>query len=285
MSTVRTDSTRPAPAVTYGVSASLFGEIPIAELAEKLSRHGWRQLELGFPKKPEADWCRDIAGTRRRLSDAGIAVPSVHISSAGWNLADPDDAVRQAALDRALACLEPAAALGACLVITHHNAARAPFREDERAATIGRSRQALATLADRARALGLGLAVENLPQRRTPRPGGPIADILEIIRGLGSHVGVCVDAGHSNANGCNAADEARAAGTTLLAVHIQDSDGLGEDQHLLPGAGSTAWLPFIAALDAVAPGCIRTFEVGANGADPEAVLRDVTRLRDAWSAS
>ena len=80
-------------------------------------------------------------------------------------------------------------------------------------------------------------------------------------------------------------DEARAAGTTLLAVHIQDSDGLGEDQHLLPGAGSTEWQPFIAALDAVAPGCIRTFEVGANGADPEAVLRDVTRLRDAWSAS
>lgn len=285
MSSATLPAAHQAPAVTYGISASLFGEIPVAALVERLARHGWHQVELGFAVKPEVDWCADILGTRRRLDDAGIGVPSVHISNAGWNLAAPDEAVRKAALDRALACLEPAAALGARLVITHHNATGAPFREDNRAATMARSRQALATLADRARALGLSLAVENLPQRRTPRPGGPIADVLEIIRDLGSHVGVCVDAGHSNANGRDAANEAREAGARVLAVHIQDSDGRGEDQHLLPGIGSTDWQRFITALDEVAPTCVRTFEVAANGADPEAVLTEVTRLRDAWSAS
>ena len=271
--------------VIYGISASLFGEIPIADLVMKLSARGWKQVELGFQAKPEADWPADITGARRLLEDAGIAVPSVHIGSAGWNLADPDDAVRSAALVQALACLAPAAALGARMVVCHHNAPRTPFLEQDRAAGMDRARPALAVLAARAADLGLQLAVENLPQRHTPRPGGPVGDVLEIIRDLGSHVGVCVDAGHSNANGLDAAAEARTAGAKLLAVHIQDSDGLGEDQHRLPGAGTTDWKRFVAALDEVAPGCVRTFEVGANGADPDEVLRDLTRLRETWSGA
>ena len=270
-------------AATYGISASLFGELPLADVVTKLSARAWKQAELGFLSKPEADWRADVPGARLLLEGAGIAVPSVHISSAGWNLADPDDAVRRAALAQALGCLAPAAALGARLVVCHHNAPRTPFLEEDRAASMARARQALRELADRASALGLQLAVENLPQRRTPRPGGPIQDVLAIIQDLDAHVGVCVDAGHSNANGLDAAQEVRIAGRKLFAVHIQDSDGLGEDQHRLPGAGTTDWKRFVEALDETAPNCIRTFEVGAKDAEPDDVLAELTRLREAWS--
>jgi sugar phosphate isomerase/epimerase len=271
-------------ATIYGMSASLFGEIPFRDLVQKLSANGWQQVELGFLSIPEADWRTDIPRARQLLDEAGIAVPSVHIASAGWNVADPEESVREIALAQAMNCLAPAAALGARVVISHHNAPRIPFVAEGRAASMARSRKSLKKLADHAATLGLQLAVENLPQRHTPRPGGPIEDVLEIIDGLGDHVGICVDAGHSNANGRDAADEVRAAGDRLLAVHIQDSDGLGQDQHLLPGTGTTDWRRFIAALDECAPTCIRTFEVGANGGNPDDVLVQLTSLRDDWLA-
>jgi len=271
-------------ATIYGMSAMLFGEIPFADLVPKLSASGWQQVELGFLSTPEADWRTDVPRARQLLDEAGIAVPSVHIASAGWNVADPEESVRQIALAQALACLAPAAALGARVVICHHNAPRVPFQAEDRMANMARSRESLGKLADRAATLGLQLAVENLPQRHTPRPGGPIEDVLEIIDGLGEHVGICVDAGHSNANGRRADEEVRIAGDKLLAVHIQDNDGLGEDQHLLPGAGTTDWQRFVAALDACAPDCIRTFEVGAKGGDPDDVLAELTRLREEWTA-
>ena len=37
--------------------------------------------------------------------------------------------------------------------------------------------------------------------RHTARPGGAMAEILALVAGLGGHVGVCQDVGHSNANG------------------------------------------------------------------------------------
>ncbi|MBT7166835.1 MAG: sugar phosphate isomerase/epimerase [Victivallales bacterium] len=271
-------------ATTYGMSASLFGEIPFPDLVLKLSAEGWRQVELGFLSTPDADWRTDVSRARQLLADAGIAVPSVHVASAGWNVADPEEDIRQLALAQAMDCLAPAAAIGARVVICHHNAPRVPFQAGDRAASMSRSRESLKALADHAATLGLQLAVENLPQRHTPRPGGPIEDVLEIIDGLGDHMGVCVDAGHSNANGRGADDEVRIAGDKLLAVHIQDNDGLGQDQHWLPGTGTTDWQRLIAALDECAPTCIRTFEVGANGGNPDDVLVQLTSLRDDWLA-
>lgn len=269
--------------IVYGLSASLYGALPLVELVPKLSAKGWRQIELGFQPDPSRDWRADVNGARRLLDGAGISVPTVHVSGGGWNLADPDGSVRRAALGEALACLEPAAGVGARAVICHHNAPRTPFSEEGRAVSMARSRESLKELSDRASALGLQLAVENLPQRHTPRPGGPIADLLEIVHDLGDHVGVCIDAGHSNANGADPAEEVRLVSDKLLAVHIQDNDGLGEDLHWLPGAGTTDWGRFIHALDEVAPDCVRTFEVGAKDVDPDEILAQLTQLREEWS--
>jgi len=157
--------------------------------------------------------------------------------------------------------------------------------DEDRPACMGRSRESLEELAHRAAGVGLKLAVENLPQRHSPRPGGPIADVLEIINGLGDHVGVCIDAGHSNANGLDPAEEVRLVGDKVFAVHIQDSDGLGEDQHLLPGKGTTDWRRFMEALDATAPGCVRTFEIGAKDGGADRLLAELTELRERWAAS
>ena len=268
---------------TYGVSSSLLGDLSFEEALARIAGAGFSQVEMGSDEgAPFSSWRVDTEAANRTLAELGVKARSVHVPSAGWNLADPDAAGRRAKIEIVAACLEPAAAVGVEVVVCHHNTpVQSPAVWDR--GSMKRSRESLAVLADRAGELGLKLAVENLPARGTPRPGGPIAEVLEIIDGLGDHIGVCVDAGHSNANGQSAAGEVAHAGAKVFAVHIQDSDGSGADQHLLPGAGTTDWDAFRHTLDEVAPDCVRTFEVGATPETAEEVLAAVARLRELWA--
>ena len=149
------------------------------------------------------------------------------------------------------------------------------------APSMARTRESMEILAEEAARLGLRLALENLPLRHTARPGGQMADILSIIDGLGAHVGVCQDVGHSNANGMDAAADARQAGDRLFALHLQDNDGLGEDQHLLPGEGTIAWGPPRGAGRNRVRG-FRTFEIKAAD-DLAADLAALQRIVADWN--
>jgi len=145
-----------------------------------------------------------------------------------------------------------------------------------------RATESLTILAERAAAAGVRLAVENMPRRGTPRPGGSVAEVLAMIDGLGAHVGVCVDAGHANANGLDAAAEIRAAAGRVFAVHLQDNDGKGEDQHLLPGQGTIDWPATLAALERFAPDAAVNFEIGVQPAGAAATLAALADLRRTW---
>ena len=90
-----------------------------------------------------------------------------------------------------------------------------------------------------------------------------------------------MDAGHANANGRSAAAGAREAGARLVALHIQDNDGLGDDQHWIPGRGTTDWRAFLDALDDIGFTGLRTFEVNPHGSS-QASLAAVCALRDEW---
>ena len=109
-----------------------------------------------------------------------------------------------------------------------------------------------------------------------------MAEILALVAGLGDHVGVCQDVGHSNANAEDPAADAREAGARLVAIHIQDNDGLGEDQHLVPGEGTIDWGAYLAALDEIAYAGPRTFEIRAADDLPGA-LAALQSLVAAWN--
>lgn len=89
------------------------------------------------------------------------------------------------------------------------------------------------------------------------------------------------EVGHSTTNGISAAIEARQAGDKLLALHIQDNDGSGEDQHLMPGQGVADWADFRRALDEVRFEGARTFEVGP-GDSLDLTLHALVALRREW---
>ena len=268
---------------TYAISTALFGDGPLDEAIRKTVGAGFREVELGGREGHLGNWIADPVVMRRTLEFAGIVARAVHSPSAGWDNGATDTIARHASIEVAAACFLHAAGAGAEIVICHPNKPSDPFRDDEFETNLARSRESLAALAERARRAGVRMAVENLPARGQPRPGARVADVLRMIEGLGDNVGICLDAGHSNANGLSAAEEVLEAGEKLIALHIQDNDGGGEDQHLLPGLGTTDWDAFLSALDANGFAGLRTFEV-LKGADADALLEEIARLRREWVA-
>ena len=232
-----------------GVSLVFADEHPIADCLSKVASAGFKQVELGDYDNPSSRWWQDPLAMKRALAGAGLAARTVHSPGAGWNNGDPDEATRLASVDEASSIFRPSAEAG--VEVVHPNTPDGEeYTEEGFEASLARSVDSLTILAERAAEAGVKLAVENLPRRHTPRPGGFIVETLRMIDGLGDHVGICFDVGHSNANVPDPADEVRAAGDKILCVHIHDNDGIGGDQHLIPGEGtvtgprsSTPWTP------------------------------------------
>ena len=267
-----------------GVSMLCADEHPIADCLPKVASAGFRQVELSDYRHPSSRWWEDPPAMKRALADAGLAARTVHSPGTGWNNGDPDDATRLASVDAASSFFGPAAEVGIDIVIVHPNAPVSyEFTQEGFEAGLARSVDSLGILAERAKDAGLRLAVENLPMRHTPRPSGVIGDTLRMIDSLGDHVGVCFDVGHSNANVADPTAEIRTAGERIFCVHLQDNDGKGEDQHLIPGDGTVDWLAVIDALDRYAPASIRNFETGLEGRDVDELLATLAALRKEWT--
>ena len=244
---------------------------------------GFREIEI-LDGDPGTGWLAHPDRSLGILRAAGLRVRTVHSPEIGWDNANPDGERRRASLTACAECFEQAAALGAESVICHpNNYASDPFSAAGFGSIWQRTRESLEWLAEKAAGAGVRMAVENLPSRGLPRPGARMADILRMIDGLGGHVGVCLDAGHSNANGFSAAAEATEAGVHLFALHIQDNDGLGDDQHWLPGRGTTDWPALLRALDDLRFQGARTFEVGPS-AGLEETVDALGALHREWGA-
>ena len=164
-----------------------------------------------------------VASLGAQLHSAGLAVWSVHLPfGPAWDVsADPRDGRLQRLEDH----LAVAAGLGAHCVVLHpsHTPLASP-----RSRCVGFSRAAIAHLGQRARALGLVLAVENLPRSYL---AGTVAELVEL---LPTGVGVCLDVNHPMQE--TAVDFARRLAPRVVTVHLSDSDGR-EDRHWLPGEG------------------------------------------------
>jgi sugar phosphate isomerase/epimerase len=266
----------------YGICTSFFGSAPREQVIAQLAEAGFTEVELCGDPGHLDDWPADPASLRAALAAAGIRPRAVHSPAAGWNNGAADPATRQASLEIAAGCFPAAAAVGAEVVICHSNAGSEPYSEDVYAESRSRSIDSLAVLARRAAAAEVRVAAENLPARHLPRPGIAVGQLLEMIDGLGDHVGICLDAGHANANGLVAAEEARTAGAKLFAVHLQDSDGKGEDQHLIPGEGSTDWAALRAAFDEIGFTGSCCFEVLSPPEQCAARLAALAELRERW---
>lgn len=275
------------PKFGLSISSEYFSEGESAgglePIVRDLAAAGIRACELAARHvEPPAD----VAAVRPVLDRHGVQARTIHPPIGGTNLGALDEDQRQASVAEISACFEPFAALGGGAAIVHPSGSGvAPNKslewdEGNRAAHLDAFRRSLDELLRMAETLGIRLACENMPSHGRPRPGVQMEEVRAVIDGYPHEVGLCLDTGHAYMSGLDPAAEARIAGERLMALHLQDTDGVA-DRHWMPGQGKVNWAQLYAALTTMGFDGAWTFEVHV---EPAAAAAAARRVADDWMA-
>ncbi|MEN6303372.1 MAG: sugar phosphate isomerase/epimerase family protein [Armatimonadia bacterium] len=271
---------------TYAISTWLVGHVPTDEAIRLMADSGFTRTELSADWAPIViAWEQDPVAVCAQLAAAGISVPSVHSPEMGRRLDLPDSHERLASIQDNIRYFGLMQACGIPEIIIHPVSGAAGQDGAAWAEVPGRVRESLKTLAEAAGNAGIRLAVENLAV--TGRPGSTMASILEMIDGLGDHVGLCMDIGHSQQAHLDLLDELSVALSSgkLLTLHLHDVDPAGKD-HYIPGEGCLDFEPYLGMLRAHGYDGGRTLEIAAAPAEIVAErIRQAAEARERWQAS
>jgi sugar phosphate isomerase/epimerase len=101
---------------------------------------------------------------------------------------------------------------------------------------------------EQAASCGVGIAVENLPDKERRRFGGTPGELIEFVDEMGAeNLGICWDIGHANLMKIDQAAWIREIGYRLKAVHVADNCGEW-DEHMAPYSGNVDWPSVVHAL-------------------------------------
>ena len=273
----------------FGLSTHLFhnDRLERAHL-QAIAAAGFTAIEI-FATRTHVDYHerRRILEIGTWLRETGLEAISMHapicdsfIGGAwgrAYSNASARQAVRQEAVDETLAALEAARHLGCRTIVMHLGLPKgqASPADDNNAAA---SRHSLETVADAARAAGVRLAIELIPNHLST------ADALEGLFGgdldLGS-AGVCLDLGHAHLMG-GVPEAAEILSGHIITTHVHDNDRKA-DTHRVPGEGTIDWPSAMTALGKVGYVGPLIFEV-ADQSDAAAVLKRTVGARDRLQA-
>ncbi len=175
----------------------------------------------------------EIGQIQHWLGELGLEVTDIHASAGkekGW--ASALEYERLAGVELVANRLEMAASIGCDVAVLHIPGE--PEDEPSRLSYWDRVRRSLDALEQHSRATGVRIGLEN---GGTPQSWVPIARVLSDY--APDFAGVCYDSGHGNISG-DGLDQLATHAERLLAVHLHDNDGSG-DQHMLPFMGTVDW--------------------------------------------
>jgi sugar phosphate isomerase/epimerase len=229
------------PAVWTG----LYAELPLHKALEILHGQGWTSFEISTEHLVRIDTQSgaDLERVLSVVSEKGIEIPQAH-GFLQADVASPDPVKRQNDLDTLERHLQWCAKLGSKVVVMHPGGRTENPTPAKQAEVMDLNVEAFRALGAAAESLGLKIALENLAREGASRP----EELIELIDAIGSAaVGVALDTSHANIVGLDIPRAVCDFGDLLIATHISDNDGSG-DQHRTPGSGTIDWPPISAAL-------------------------------------
>ncbi len=265
---------------------SIYYELSPEDAVRRIAEVGWPAIELSTEHlvvlREDADSSRRVAAFSRLVDECGLKLDQAHITIS-VDIASLDDAQRERDQTIVLRDIEVLSALGI------HNGVLHPGGYGALAsAELGRRQNelrvaAITRLAEAATKADVRLALENGVKTWGPDKAvvwdGSVAGIRTLIEEIGSPaLGICLDTGHGILEGWDNAQAVRVAGDLLIATHIADNDGSG-DQHRIPFSyGSTVdWPAVVAALEAIGYGNAFNLEIPGERGRPLEILDAVIR--------
>lgn len=254
----------------------LFGAMnfPIRDLGEEIreiSSLGFDYLELAMdPPCCDADALRGRAPhLRQLLSENGLGLVC-HLP-AFVSTADLTRRIREASLEENMEGLEMAAALHAEIVVLHP-AFLMGLGLLVKELSQRHAMEALSSVMEKARALGLTVALENM----FPRSGSMIsAQDFSPVMEMFPDLGITLDTGHANIKGGTkrAVEFIRAYPARIWHLHASDNWGRRDD-HLPLGAGTVDFRSLVAELKTIGYDGRVTFEVFSPDRDYLRISRE-----------
>lgn len=225
----------------------------------------WPMCHPGCPMTKD-DWKKTIEAFALAAEKYQLPVYQTHGNTMGgleWD--DPSYPHRELRHVCTLRCVEAAKMLGSDVMVLH------PFNLAHSSIYSAKANKEaclayLSPYLEAAKKVGLKIAVENMidfGRRHRRYCGGDIYELIDLVETINDpDVGICVDTGHANISGMNAADAIRAADKHLFALHINDNhSALGKDEHLLPYFGDIDWVDVMRALSEVGYTGHLTYEI------------------------
>lgn len=265
----------------YGISSWIVNSLSAEESIEKLANSGFKYIEIsGSGSGLLKEWEDDPVGVCQRLKAVDIRVLSIHCPVAGRSLDHADESARRSSVEANLAYFAKMKDCGIREIVIHLIGAGDYSTPEKYAESRARSDESLRTLARYAGQIGVRMAVENLGSNR---PGSSMTDLLEMIDGLGDHVGICFDVGHAEQAGLDLTHELKTAisAEKIFSLHIHDVNAAGRD-HFIPEEGRIDWNAFISELDAYGFREGRILEISPPETNFAERLRKSAALKDEW---
>ncbi|MCD6508052.1 sugar phosphate isomerase/epimerase [Candidatus Poribacteria bacterium] len=229
-----------------------FVEFEPEEAIERLREAGWRYFELADKhwrdidkrEKPE----EGFRNLKRQCERLGVLIHQMH--GPMFNTCEEPSKLK-AHMEEAERSLRWAGVLGVRWVVFHPGSASISEDEEDLEEVRRRNLEVFGKLADTARQLQIGIAIENTADRNDGGRrvfGATTYELLSLVRALGPEVaGICWDTGHANVQKLNQYKAIKALGKHLVATHIDDNNS-SSDQHLLPFEGNIDWKGVMRAL-------------------------------------
>jgi sugar phosphate isomerase/epimerase len=225
----------------------LYGEQPLHEALRTLYDHGWSAFEASTEHLVQIETAsqpeRQMERTQRCLEELDLYMPQAHALLEA-DVAAFDEDKRREDVQRLSTHIDIAARLGVWTVVIHPGGRRGAATRDDRDHVVRHNVEAFRRLGDRAGEQGVRIGLENLMRRGASMP----YELLDLLAAIDHPaIGITLDTSHANVVGLDLSAAIREWGPHLLATHISDNDGSG-DQHRTPGNGSIDWLSVMAAL-------------------------------------
>jgi sugar phosphate isomerase/epimerase len=269
----------------FGLSTHLFHDHRLTrDHLALVAKHGFDAVEV-FATRTHFDY-RDESAVGQLgewLRETRLELHSVHAPIAEavrrgemvvpYSTASGDEARRAIAVDEARAALAVASRIPfRCLVLHLGVPTRTnpPANDNQPAA----ARRSLEEIADAARAVGVRVAVEVIPNALST-PGALVRLLEDDTDGLDA--GICLDYGHAHIMG-DVGEAIEELSGHLITTHVHDNRRRADD-HLPPFGGSIDWDLAMMETQKVGYDGILMFEVAGNG-HPADVLERCVKARE-----
>ena len=237
-----------------GIWTGFYKGLSPEDAFERLAGLGWRDLEVsaehGKMATRDDNWKERLGDLRRLCEENSITLWQMH-APLELNTADSDSGKREKDIDVAAKWIEYSRELGVMHLVIHPGGMQGAVSDGEKEEIIATNLDAFGRLAAVASRCAVKLCIENMMEFKEQdrwRFGASISDINGLIDAVGSEwLGICFDSSHANVLELDMSQAVHECGDRLLATHMSDNDGSG-DQHKLPFYGTVNWEGVVSAL-------------------------------------